>query len=208
MTFASTTRRTSWLCAVIITALSACAPQAQPAPTDAQKATQAPQPTATDPQPTSTPQPFKLESAAFEDGQVIPARFACTGENLSPALRWGDVPAGTQSLTLIFDDVDALGGSWVHWVLFNLPPDTLSLLEGLETAASYSDGSLSGANSWGRMGYGGPCPPEGSTHRYVFTLYALDTILSLDSDATNSQLLAAMDGHILAESELSGSFSR
>jgi Raf kinase inhibitor-like YbhB/YbcL family protein len=143
-----------------------------------------------------------LTSDAFANGQSIPAKYTCKGKNISPALAWTEPPAGTQSLALIMDDPDAPGGTWVHWVLFNIPVGTRTLPEDLHV----SDISV-GKNSWGDMRYGGPCPP-GGTHRYFFKLYALDSNLSLSPGATKDQVLKAMDGHTLAQGELVGTFSR
>lgn len=151
---------------------------------------------------------FQLGNPAFGQGDVIPDRFACTGENLSPELTWGKPPAGTESLALIFDDPDAPGGSWVHWIIYNLPGAQTGLAEGMKPLSEHPDGSLSGSNSWGESGYGGPCPPPGSTHEYVFMLYALDSRLDLGAGASKKQLLAAMEGHVLAETRLSAFFSR
>lgn len=158
--------------------------------------------------PVPTAPPLEISSSGFAQGEVIPDRYACTGENLSPELSWGEPPADTQSLALIFDDPDAPGGSWVHWVVFNMPADQQTLPEGVAPLAEHPDGSISGSNSWGELGYGGPCPPQGSTHQYIFALYALDTELSLGVGASKQELLAAMQGHILAETEISGLFSR
>ena len=143
-----------------------------------------------------------LTSDAFANGQSIPAKYTCKGKNISPALAWTEPPVATQSLTLIMDDPDAPGGTWVHWVLFNIPVSTRTLPEDLHI----SDISV-GKNSWGDMRYGGPCPPSG-THRYFFKLYALDRNLSLSPGATKDQVLKAMDGHTLAQAELLGTFSR
>jgi Raf kinase inhibitor-like YbhB/YbcL family protein len=143
-----------------------------------------------------------LTSDAFANGQSIPAKYSCVGKNLSPALAWNEPPAGTQSFALIMDDPDAPMGTWVHWVLFNIPVSTLSLQEGMDT------GTMSaGRNSSGNMSYDGPCPPSG-THRYFFKLYALDATLSFSPGATKEQLLAALKGHILAQGELMGTFSK
>jgi hypothetical protein len=157
---------------------------------------------------TPTPLPFEMTVLGFGQGEIIPARFACTGENLSPEITWTLPPEGTESLALIFDDPDAPGGTWVHWILFNLPPSVSGLSENLATLANYQDGSQGGANSWGNLGYGGPCPPQGSTHNYTFTLYALDVALDLESGTNNQALLEAMDEHILSVSIYAGLFSR
>ena len=153
--------------------------------------------------------PFVLISTAFEQGDPIPAKYSCDGNDISPSLAWGDPPAGTKSLTLIMDDPDAPVGTWDHWILFNISPDLRELEENLPVTGKNQDpGSIFvGNNSWGRAEYGGPCPPSG-THRYFFKLYALDTTISLLPGATKQELLNAMDGHILAETGLMGTFSR
>jgi Raf kinase inhibitor-like YbhB/YbcL family protein len=150
---------------------------------------------------------FTLSSAAFDHEEAIPTAYSCDGEDISPPLRWSDPPAGTESFALIADDPDAPVGTWVHWVLYNIPADARELPEDVPAQDKLDDGSLHGKNSWKRRDYGGPCPPSG-THRYFFKLYALDTTLDLESGATKKQLLKAMDGHILAQAELMGTFSR
>ena len=147
--------------------------------------------------------PFELISTAFEQGEPIPAKYSCNGEDDSPSLAWGDPPAGTQSLALIMDDPDAPGGTWDHWIVFNISPDLRELPEGIKAG---NLGVIYGKNSWGLSDYGGPCPPSG-THRYFFKLYALDTTLNLDETADKSQVMAAMEGHVLAEADLMGTFS-
>jgi len=151
--------------------------------------------------------PFELTSIAFAHGQPIPARYTCDGEDISPPLQWGDPPGDTQSLALIVNDPDAPVGTWVHWVLFNLPAEARTLHEDVAPDAERPDGSRHGQNSWRRLGYGGPCPPSG-THRYFFELYALDTTLGLSPNATKKQVLGAMEGHILAQTELVGTYSK
>jgi Raf kinase inhibitor-like YbhB/YbcL family protein len=146
---------------------------------------------------------FQLTSEAFAPGQPIPAKYSCDGQDSSPPLQWSDPPAGTRSFTLIMDDPDAPAGVWDHWLLFNLPADTRSLAE----RATPPAGTRGGRNSWGRTGYGGPCPPRG-THRYFFKLYALDTNLELAAGATKKELLQAMEGHLLAQAELMGTYAR
>ena len=143
-----------------------------------------------------------LKSDAFLNGQSIPAKYSCIGKNISPALTWSNPPAGTQSFALIVDDPDAPAGTWVHWVLFNIPSTTTSLEESADMSAV-----AVGKNSSGNMRYDGPCPPSG-THRYYFKLYALDSILDLSPGASKEQLLTAMKGHILAQGELMGTFSK
>jgi Raf kinase inhibitor-like YbhB/YbcL family protein len=146
---------------------------------------------------------FEITSPAFAQGETIPVTYTCDGQDISPPLQWSDPPAGTQSLALIADDPDAPVGTWDHWILFNLPADTHELPE----QATPPGGSQEGQNSWGRTGYGGPCPPSG-THRYFFKLYALDTILDLSAGANKDQLLKTMAGHILAQVEIMGTYSR
>ncbi len=152
---------------------------------------------------------FTLTSDAFTNGQSIPAKFSCVGRNISPALTWTDPPYGTQSFALIVEDPDAPAGAWTHWVLFNIPAETRRLAEDLPvTGISTAPGAIfTGKNSWGDIGYGGPCPPSG-THRYYFRLYALDTAISLLPGASKEELLKEMQGHILAQTELMGTFSK
>lgn len=150
---------------------------------------------------------MELKSSAFGYGQSIPVRYTCDGQDISPPLEWTDPPPGTQSFALIMDDPDAPVGVWDHWVLFNIPPETRSLPEGVPPDPDLAQGGRHGRNSWKRLGYGGPCPP-GGTHRYFFRLYALDTVLNLSSGATKKDVLRAMEGHILAQAELMGTYRR
>ena len=152
---------------------------------------------------------FKLTSNAFASGQSIPAKYSCIGKNISPALMWNDPPTGTQSFALIVDDPDAPMGTWVHWVLFNIPADTRELEEDLPITGKNVDPNAIyvGKNSSGATAYQGPCPPSG-THRYFFKLYALDSVISLLPGATKDQLLKEMESHILAQGELMGTFSK
>ena len=144
-----------------------------------------------------------ITSPAFAHGKPIPVEYTCDGDDISPPLQWAEPPANTQSFTLIMDDPDAPVGTWDHWILFNIPADTRNL----SAAATPPLGSVDGNNSWRRTGYGGPCPPRG-THRYFFKLYALDTTLNLPAGTNKDDVLAAMDGHILAQSELMGTYTR
>lgn len=150
-----------------------------------------------------------LKSDAFVSGQSIPAKYACTGRNISPGLSWGEPPAGTQSFALIMDDPDAPMGTWVHWVLYNIPASRRSLQEDLPVTGKNvdPDAVFFGKNSWGEIRYGGPCPPSG-THRYYLRLYALDTTIGLLPGATKEEVLREMQGHILAQGELMGTFSK
>jgi len=150
---------------------------------------------------------IQLTSEAFSDGAMIPKRFTCDGEDLSPPLSWSGLPRETASLALICDDPDAPVGTWDHWVLFNIPASATGLPVNVPAKATLDDGSVHGNNSWGRLGYGGPCPP-GGTHRYFFKLYALDIALDLKTGATKSQLVTAMEGHILDQGQLMGQYRR
>jgi len=150
---------------------------------------------------------MKLTSSAFGEGEMIPRRYSCDGDDLSPPLAWTGAPAGAKALALICDDPDAPAGTWVHWVLFNLPADLAQLPEGQPAAQTLENGAIHGTNSWRRVGYGGPCPPSG-THRYFFKLYALDGPLTLGSRATARDVQAAMKGHVLAEAQLMGRYKR
>lgn len=152
-----------------------------------------------------------LSSPAFAPNAAIPARHTCDGDEVSPPLRWSGVPEEAGSLALIVDDPDAPDPAapqrtWVHWVLYNIPATTDELPEGVE-AAQLPAGTREGRNDWKRTGYGGPCPPIGR-HRYFHKLYALDTVLPDLGQATKAQLLEAMEGHVLAEAELIGTYQR
>lgn len=143
-----------------------------------------------------------ISSPAFGQGEAIPARYTCDGNDASPALAIDKVPAAAKTLALIMDDPDAPGGTWVHWVVWNIPAQTREIPE-----SSLPPQAVQGRNSWPRTGYGGPCPPSG-THRYFFKVYALDTALHLDSSAGKAALERAMQGHILAKGELMGTYKR
>ena len=149
---------------------------------------------------------IKITSTAFNDGSAIPSRHKCDGTDASPALDWTAVPDQAKTLALICDDPDAPAGTWVHWVLFNLPASTKNLAEGVPGQETLASGAKQGKNSFGKIGYNGPCPPKGSVHRYFFKLYALDTDLNLAPGVTKDQLTRAMDGHVLAEGQLMGRF--
>ncbi|MDR9435607.1 MAG: YbhB/YbcL family Raf kinase inhibitor-like protein [Thiohalophilus sp.] len=154
---------------------------------------------------------LKLSSTAFSDQQTIPRKYTCEGEDISPPLTWSDMPPGTRSLVLIVDDPDAPDPQapkmvYVHWVLYNLPPESTGLAENLREAG-LPEGALEGLNDWKRPGYGGPCPPIGR-HRYFHKLYALDTVLSDLHNPTKDRLLAAMKDHVLAHAELVGTYQK
>jgi len=150
---------------------------------------------------------IEITSSAFEDGGMIPAKYTCDGEDISPPLQWDAVPEDTRTIALICDDPDAPMGTWVHWVLFNLPAETKELAEDIPPDETLSSGARQGTNDFRRIGYGGPCPPSG-THRYFFKVYALDTELDLSAGADKDQLLEAMEDHILAQGLLIGQYRR
>jgi Raf kinase inhibitor-like YbhB/YbcL family protein len=145
---------------------------------------------------------MKITSMAFEQGQPIPSKYTCDGENINPPLEILDVPEGTKSLALISDDPDAPAGTWTHWLVWNINPET-----GIISENSVPAEAVEGTTSFGKPGYGGPCPPSGE-HQYFFRLYALDTVLDLDPGADSAQLEAAMQGHILEQTEVMGVYSR
>jgi len=149
-----------------------------------------------------------ITSSAFQPDQNIPLKYTCSGENVSPELTWKGIPGGAKALALILEDPDAPGGTFSHWVLFNLPPTVNSLEENAGKARALPHDAIEGRNDFNEGGYGGPCPPPGKAHRYHFRLFALDSTLSLDNSATRSSVLKAIEGHVLAEGELTGLFSR
>jgi hypothetical protein len=148
-----------------------------------------------------------VTSQAFKSGEPMPSKYACDGEDVSPPMSWIGAPEQIRSYALIVDDVDAPMGAFTYWVIFNIPAAESSLQEGVPTVGTLSNGAIQGRNGFGKIGYAGPCPPSG-THRYVFHLYALDTLLSLKEGVTEHDVLEAMKGHILAEAELTGLYSR
>jgi len=147
---------------------------------------------------------LELTSESFEHNAVIPQKYTCDGQDISPQLKWDNVPEGTRAFAMICDDPDAPMGTWDHWIVFNIPVDTTEFPEDIRLLP---DGTKEGNNSWNRTGYGGPCPPD-REHRYMFKLYALDTVLELDDGASKSELEAVMKGHILAQAELIGRYNR
>lgn len=150
---------------------------------------------------------IEVTSPAFGEGESMPATYTADGEDISPPLEWTGVPEGAKSIALINDDPDAPVGTWVHWVLYNIPPDVTSLEENMPPDETLANGARQGTTDFGRIGYGGPAPPSG-THRYFFKVYALDTMLDLPTGATKRQVGDAMQGHVLAEGQLMGKYSR
>ena len=151
---------------------------------------------------------FVLTSTAFQAGERIPGKYTGQGEDLSIPLQWTNAPEGTKSFALICDDPDASGRTWVHWVIFNIPANTIHLKEGIKTTKKLDNGSIQGITDFGTTGYGGPMPPPGSQHRYFFRLYALDTMLDLAPGSTKDELMEKIKGHVLADAELMGTYSR
>jgi len=151
---------------------------------------------------------LELKSQAFSEGDFLPNRYTCKGEDVSPQLEWNGVSSQTKSLALICDDPDAPAGVWVHWVIYNIPVGKDGLSENIAKESLLPDGARQGVNDSGDIGYGGPCPPPGKAHRYVFKLYCLDSILDLKSGATKQELIEAMAGHIVGEAQLTGLFKR
>jgi Raf kinase inhibitor-like YbhB/YbcL family protein len=148
-----------------------------------------------------------LTSSAFREGELIPSRYTCDGENVSPPLEWDGIPEGTRSLALVVDDPDAPSRTFVHWVLYHLPASVRELAEGVGGSEVIKIGAMQGRNDFHKVGYGGPCPPSG-THRYFFRLYALNAPLELHAGATGKELESAMKGRIAAEAQLMGRYAR
>ena len=167
---------------------------------------------AVQPQVTPATQPqqkseLKLTSTAFKEGEAIPRGYTCDGANVSPPLEWTGVPKSAKTIAIIADDPDAPSGDWVHWVLFNLPAEGLGLIENTPATETLTGGGAQGKNDFGKIGYGGPCPPSG-THRYFFKFYALDGELSLPAGATKAEIEQAMQGHIVGQAQLMGTYHR
>jgi Raf kinase inhibitor-like YbhB/YbcL family protein len=151
---------------------------------------------------------LSLSSSVFQEGDRIPSKYTCQGQDVSPPLTWGEPLEGTQSFVLIMDDPDAPGGVFTHWVLFNLPSDYRELPEGVPAQEQLTSGALQGKNDFKRIGYGGPCPPPERPHRYRFSLYALDQCLDLKAGVSKKQVVDALSGHILAQGQLIGTYQR
>jgi Raf kinase inhibitor-like YbhB/YbcL family protein len=151
---------------------------------------------------------MKLTSPAFMPGQTIPKQYTGEGTDVSPPLSWDAIPEDTHCFALIADDPDSPVGTWVHWVLYGLSPKLTALPENVPASERVSLGACQGLNDFGQIGYGGPMPPPGKTHRYFFTLYALDHSIKLPPKATKEELLHAMEGHVLAQAELVGTYQR
>ena len=151
---------------------------------------------------------LQLSSPAFGDGQPIPRKHTGEGPDASPPLKCGGVPAVAKSLALIADDPDAPVGTWTHWVLYDLPPTTTELAEDVPKTQFLPGNAKQGINDFKRIGYGGPCPPPGGPHRYFFKLYAVDVDVTLKPRATKQEVLHAIEGHVVAEGQLMGTYQR
>ncbi len=151
---------------------------------------------------------FAISSPSFQAGAEIPKKFTCEGADVSPELHWSSPPSGTLSFVLIADDPDAPAGTWTHWTFFDIPASTSSLPEGVTKIDEVPSGGRQGRNDFRKIGYGGPCPPAGKSHRYFFKLYALDKILNLKPGASKGELEQAMQGHVLGNTELMGTYRR
>ncbi|MBN1579008.1 MAG: YbhB/YbcL family Raf kinase inhibitor-like protein [Chitinispirillaceae bacterium] len=150
---------------------------------------------------------MKVTSSAFAEGGMIPKKYTCDDINISPALQWSDAATETKSFALICDDPDAPMGTWVHWVVYNIPAKSNGLPEKAPAVDTLPDGTRQGVNDFRKTGYGGPCPP-GGIHRYFFKVYALDTQLTAEKGMTKAKLLKAMEGHVLAEAQVMGKYKR
>lgn len=151
---------------------------------------------------------IQIRSAAFDEGQSIPQKHTCDGEDVSPSLSWRNAPDKTKSFALICDDPDAPSGAWVHWVIYDLPAAITELPEAIPTKEEVLNGAKQGTNDFSRIGYGGPCPPKGNPHRYYFKVYALDSVLSLKAGSTKADVENAMKGHVLGEGKIMGTYKR
>lgn len=170
-----------------------------------------PQVSAQNSAPTSTPQStnvsIKLTSTAFKEGEPIPRQYTCDGVNVSPSFEWSGVPKPAKTLAIVADDPDAPAGTWVHWVVYNLPADNIGMVENLPATENLKAGGFQGKNDFGKIGYGGPCPPSG-THRYFFKIYALDSELPLKAGATKAEVEKAMEGHVVSQGQLMGTYRK
>ena len=149
-----------------------------------------------------------VSSPAFKQGAEIPKQYTCEGQDVSPALSWSGAPANTKSFALIADDPDAPVGTWVHWVVYDLAGDSTGLPQGVPASDTLAGGGKQGTNDFRKTGYGGPCPPPGKPHRYFFKLYALDAPTNLKPRATKAEVLRAIEGHVLTQAELMGTYKR
>ena len=192
------------LIAAALWVVSACSQQAESPEGEAAQTETGGATAETPPEPVA----FAISSSAFKHEAAIPAGQTCDGENLSPPLSWVGVPEGTKSLALICEDPDAPGGTWVHWVMYNIPVGHAGLDQGVPANDTLPGGIRHGTNDAHQVGYYGPCPPRGKPHRYYFKLYALDIALPVVADIDRDGLLTAMKGHVLEQCELMGTYVR
>ena len=150
---------------------------------------------------------IKVTSVAFQQGQPIPRQYTCAGVNVSPPLEWSGLPKTARTIAIVVNDPDAPGGSWIHWVLYNVPADNIGFVENVPMSETLKAGGFQGKNDFGKIGYGGPCPPSG-THRYFFKLYAVDAELPLKAGATWAELDKALDDHVVGQGQLMGTYQR
>lgn len=150
---------------------------------------------------------IEVRSTAFAEGDRIPSDFTCDGADMSPPVEWANIPSGTKSIAILVEDPDAPSGNWSHWLAYDLPPSLRQLPPGIPASKGLPAGGTQGRTDFGKMGYSGPCPPQGN-HRYFFRVYALDAILGLKPGVTKQELLRAMQGHILAQGQLMGTYDR
>ncbi|HEY0544021.1 MAG TPA: YbhB/YbcL family Raf kinase inhibitor-like protein [Pyrinomonadaceae bacterium] len=196
-----------FLIAIALFALSSCRNQNSPAPQNNAQPSPVASPTAATSSTPASKGAMKLTSSAFADGEMIPAKYTCDGENVSPPLKWEGVPEKARTVALFMEDADAPGGRFAHWVLYNLSASAKELPENIPPEKQPAGVARQGTNDFKQIGYGGPCPPSG-THRYFFKLYALDTELALDAGATREDLLNAMQGHIIGQGDLVGKYEK
>lgn len=150
---------------------------------------------------------ISITSNAFSEGGMIPAEYTCDGKDISPQISWSGIPKNTRSIVLIADDPDAPAGTWVHWVVYNIPPERKVFGEGIQPRESLDDGTMQGKNDFGRIGYGGPCPP-GGTHRYYFRIYALEEKPDVRPGLTKKQIMEKIKDLIVSEGHLMGKYGR
>lgn len=148
-----------------------------------------------------------ITSPVFEDGGIIPKKYTCDDLDMSPPIEWSNVPEGTKTISIVCDDPDAPMKTWIHWIIFNIPGDVTGLPENVPPEKELENGAKQGMNDFHKVGYGGPCPPSG-THRYFFKIYALDITLDLPAGVSKSHLMIAMEGHVISESHLMGTYTR
>lgn len=149
-----------------------------------------------------------IASEIISDGSKIPLKYTCDDGDISPPLIWDLIPENTESFAILCEDPDAPGGTFIHWILFNIPPDTKELPAGIKEEKKLDNGAIHGQNDFGRLGYGGPCPPSGTEHRFIFKIFALDTMLNLKSGISINQFSNAIQGHVLDKGELIGMYGR